>query len=233
MAEPLPPHIRRPSAGAQLRNWFLTGLVIAGPLAVTAYLVWWFIDTVDGWVHPFIPEQFWPDTYLPVKIHGAGVVIAFFGLTVLGFLTANIAGRTLISVGERLLARMPVVRSIHKSMKQIFETMFSQSGTSFRKVGLVEYPVKGWWSVVFLSAAPTPPVDAHLPAGQDYVSVFLCCAPNPSTGFFFYVPAREFIELPITVEEAFKLIVSCGLIQPDAQPVLAAMADEALEKRRG
>ena len=227
-----PPPAKVPSLGARIRNWFLTGLVIAGPLAVTAYLVWWFVDTVDHWVRPLMPERFWPDTYLPVKVPGAGVVVAFLFLTLLGFLTANIAGRTLIGLGERILNRMPVVRSIYKSLKQIFETVFSQSGTSFRKVGLVEFPTKGWWSVVFISAAPTEAIADYLPPEDEYVSVFMCCAPNPSTGFFYYMPVREIIELPLTVEEGAKLIMSCGLIQPEGQAILSALAQDARQKRQ-
>lgn len=228
----VPPQSRGPSFGAGIRTWFLTGLVIAGPLTVTVYLVWWFIDTVDRFVRPLIPIQFWPDTYLPVKVPGTGVVLAFCFLTLLGFLTANFAGRALIGLGERILDRMPIVRSIYKSLKQIFETVFSQSGASFRKVGLVEFPTKGWWSVVFISAPPTPAISDYLPPEDEYVSVFMCCAPNPSTGFFFYMPRRDIIELPISVEEGAKLIMSCGLIQPEGQAALANMAQEAREKRQ-
>ena len=221
-----------PGIGSRIRNWFLTGLVIAGPLATTAYLVYWFVNTVDQWVRPLLPERFWPDTYLPVKVPGTGVVLAFVGLTLLGFLTANFMGRTLLKLGETILDRMPVIRSIYKSLKQIFETLFSQSGTSFRKVGLVEFPTKGWWSVVFISAAPSPAVGNSLPPGEEYVTVFMCCAPNPSTGFLYYMPVKEIIELPMTVEEGFKFIMSCGLIQPDGQQhALKAMADNARKVR--
>lgn len=224
---------KSPGLGSRIRNWFLTGLVIAGPLALTAYLVFWFVDTVDRTLRPLLPEQFWPDTYLPVKVPGTGVVIAFVGLTLLGFLAANFLGRTLLRLGETILSRTPIIRSIYKSLKQIFETLFSQSGTSFRKVGLVEFPTKGWWSVVFISAQPSPVIGEHLPPGEEYVSVFMCLAPNPSTGFLFYMPAREIIEVPISVEEGFKFIMSAGLIQPDGQQVLKTMADNAKRARVG
>jgi uncharacterized membrane protein len=196
-----------------LRTWFLTGLVIAGPLAVTASLVFWFIDTVDEWVKPLIPPSLWPDTYLPVRVHGTGVVLAFFGLTLLGFLAANLAGRTLLRVGENLLDRMPVVRGIYKSMKQIFETVFAQNGTSFRTAALVEFPSPGMWSIVFLSSSPEGALAAALPS-QKMISVFLPCTPNPTTGFWFYVPEDKIIELDISPDDAFKLIMSAGLIQP-------------------
>jgi uncharacterized membrane protein len=196
-----------------LRTWFLTGLVIAGPLAVTASLVFWFIDTVDEWVKPLVPPSLWPDTYLPVHLHGTGVLLAFIGLTLLGFLAANLAGRTLLRIGENLLDRMPIVRGIYKSMKQIFETVFAQNGTSFRKAALVEFPSPGMWSIVFLSSAPSGALADALPS-DNMISVFLPCTPNPTTGFWFYVPANKVIELSISPDDAFKLIMSAGLIQP-------------------
>ena len=208
----LPP---RRGLGARIRAYFLTGLVIAGPLAVTASLVYWFVDTVDHWIKPLIPEAYWPNLYLPKSVPGVGVVLAFVGLTLLGFLAANLLGRTLIRLSENILDRMPVVRVIYKSVKQLFETVFSQQGTSFRKVGLVEYPSKGCWTVVFISTPPGAKVRAKLPGDEEYVSVFLACTPNPTTGFYFYLPARNVIELDMSPDDAAKLIMSAGLIQPD------------------
>jgi uncharacterized membrane protein len=200
-----------------IRNYFLTGLVVAGPVAITIYLTWAFIAWVDAWVTPFIPSFYLPETYLPFQIPGFGLIVAFVGLTLVGFLTANLVGRTLVRFGETLLDRMPVVRGIYKALKQVFATIFSQSGTSFRKVGLVEFP-EGAWSVVFISAEPSPSIERYLPGGatEDWVSVFMPCAPNPTTGFFFLLPRSKVIELPISVEEATKLVISAGLIQPES-----------------
>src|SRR6266853_4215189 len=136
---------------SRLRNYFLTGLILVGPLYITVGLTWWFINWVDDLVRPFIPVAYRPETYLPGKIPGTGLVIAFLALTLLGFLTANLVGRTLVEAGERLLDRMPLVRSVYKGLKQVFETLFSQSGSSFRTVGLIEFPAPGMWSLVFLS----------------------------------------------------------------------------------
>jgi uncharacterized membrane protein len=215
------------SFGARIRNYFLTGLVVAGPVAVTVYLVWSFINWVDGLVQPFVPATYRPETYLPWKIPGSGLVIAFVALTFLGFLTASIIGRTLVEVGESLLNRMPIVRPIYKTVKQIFEMLFSKSGTSFRKVGLVEFPAPGMWSLVFLSQPPSPDVASRLPDGDDQISVFMPCTPNPTTGFFFYLPRSKIIELDIPVEAAATLIMSAGMIQPGAeqQKRLADMAE--------
>jgi len=208
--------------GARLRTWFLTGVVVAGPLAVTAYIVWWFIDTVDTWVKKLVPVTVWPDTYLPVRVPGLGVIFVLLGLTLLGFLAANLAGRTLISLSEAILGRMPIIRSIYTGTKQIFETLFAQSGTSFRKVGIIEYPAKGMWSLVFISAPPNSMLAEHLPQGENLISVFLPCTPNPTTGFYFFLPACNVVEVALTPEDAAKLIMSCGVIQPDG---LTAAAD--------
>jgi uncharacterized membrane protein len=158
-------------------------------------------------------------------------VIAIVGLTLLGFLTANIIGRTLVNFSEAMLDRTPLVRGVYKGLKQVFETVFSQSGSQFRKVGLVEFPTKGSWSIVFVSSDPGQVVSSVLPGDKPMIAVFLPCTPNPTTGFFFYMAAEDLIELPISADEAAKLIMSAGLIQPEGQAALAAMAEAAkLEK---
>ena len=226
------PEADEPRPMARLRNYFLTGLVVAGPVAITAYLTWAFVTWVDDLVRPFIPVAYLPETYLKVYIPGYGLIIAFVVLTFLGFLTANLVGRTLLELGEKLLNRMPIVRPIYKTMKQIFETLFSKSGSSFRTVALVEFPAPRMWSLVFLSQPPSADVSARLPQ-TEHVSAFMPCTPNPTTGFFFYVPRKDLIELDITVESAMTLLMSAGMVQPgdDPQKKLAAMAAAAQAAR--
>jgi uncharacterized membrane protein len=228
--EPVQPAAHHGGRG-RIRNYFLTGLIVAGPLAITIYLIWSFVTWVDGLVRPFIPPAFRPETYLPIPIPGFGLVIAFLALTLLGFLTANLVGRKLVEFGERILGRMPVVRPLYRGLKQVFETLFSKSGSTFRTVGLVEFPAPGMWSLVFLSTPPGSDITARLPSQEEYVSVFMPCTPNPTTGFFFFVPRREVIELDIPVEAAAKLIMTAGMIQPSGsgseQGQLAALAETA------
>jgi uncharacterized membrane protein len=209
------PDLLNPSFGTRLRRYFLTGLVIAAPLAITASVTWWFVNFVDGLVKPLIPSAYWPDAYLPYRIPGFGLVIGLIGLTLLGFLTANLVGRSLINAGEAILDRMPVVRGLYKGVKQVFETIFSQSGTSFRKVGMVQFPQPGMWSIVFIAQEAAPEIAGKLPHGDEQIGVFLPCTPNPTTGFFFYLPRKEVVELTISVEDGAKLIMSAGLIQPN------------------
>jgi uncharacterized membrane protein len=216
----------------RLRNYFLTGLVVAGPLAITVWLIWSLINWVDGFVRPIIPPPYRPESYLPWPIPGLGLIIAIVALTLLGFLTANLVGRTLVGWGEGLLGRMPIVRPIYKTMKQIFETLFSKTGSSFRKVALVEFPGPGMWSLVFLSQPPGGDVANRLPQGE-HVSAFMPCTPNPTTGFFFYVKRKDIIELDISVENAMTLLISAGMVQPEGevQKNLAALAVKAKATR--
>jgi uncharacterized membrane protein len=231
--EPQPTARLKASPRVRLRNYFLTGLIVAGPLTITIYITWWFTTLVDGWVKPLVPVAYLPETYLPFPIPGFGLIIAFTGLTLLGFLTANLVGRTLLNLGEVALNRMPVVRGIYKGTKQVFETIFSANGTSFRKVGLVEFPVKGTWSLVFISNGAGAELAERLPPAGEYIGVFLPCTPNPTTGFFFYLPRRDIIELSMSVDDAAKLVMSAGVIQPDeTQRSLQAMADAARSEER-
>ena len=219
-----------PGIVSRIRTYFLTGLVVAGPVAVTLWLVWWFVTWVDDLVRPIIPGAYRPETYLPVKIPGLGLIVAFVALTLLGFFTANLIGRKLVDFGEGILNRMPIVRPIYRTAKQIFQTLFSKSESSFRRVGLVEFPSPGMWSLVFLTQSPTAEIAGRLPASE-YVSAFMPCTPNPTTGFFFYVPKGDVIELDITVEQAMTVIMSAGIVQPagdaQAQSKLAALAETA------
>jgi uncharacterized membrane protein len=211
--------------GARLRNYFLTGLIIVGPLALTVWLVLWFINLIDAWVKPLMPDfeawlrQILPADYYPewlmVSIPGIGLVFAIIGITIIGALAANLLGRTIVSYGEMMLGRMPVVRNVYTGLKQIFETVLSESGNSFQKVGLVEFPRKGMWSIVFIAGSSKGEVDARLSKGEPTICAFLPCTPNPTTGYLIYVPKSEVIELDMTIEQAAKLVISAGLIAPE------------------
>ncbi len=203
---------RNPGFMTRLRNYFLTGLVVAAPIGLTIWIVRWFIDLVDTWFTPLIPQQYQPDNYLPFDIPGLGLLIAFVLLTLLGALTANFFGRTVLNFGERLVARMPVVRSIYGALKQIFETVISQSAASFREVGLIEYPRKGLFCIVFITTQTKGEIVDK--AGHELISVFLPTTPNPTSGFLLFVPKQDVQILDMTIEEGAKLIISAGLVEP-------------------
>ena len=183
-AAPGDPHPDMPRGFiARFRNYFLTGLIVAGPVAITFYLTWWFVNWVDNLVRPFVPIAYRPETYLPFGVPGSGLIVAAFALTMLGFLTANLIGRTLVDLGERLLGRMPVVRAIYRGLKQVFETLFSGSGSSLRRVGLVEFPSPGMWSIVLISQVPSADIAARPPrSGGTYFRIPALRA-QPDHGF--------------------------------------------------
>jgi uncharacterized membrane protein len=199
----------------RLRNYFLTGFVVTAPLAITAYLAWSLVGWVDGWVKPYIPARYNPDSYLPFAVPGFGLIVALVLITLIGFLTANFIGRTVVRLGESILDRMPLVRSVYRGLKQIFETVLSNKAETFNKVAIMEYPRRGAWSIVFISSERKNEVTGHLePNLGDMIAVFLPSTPNPTTGFLMYVPRSDVIELAMSVEEAAKLVISAGLVAP-------------------
>lgn len=211
-----PPVKRRIGFGMRLRNYFLTGLIIAAPLSITIYITWTFIGWVDGWVKPLIPTRYNPDHYLPFPVPGFGLIVAVILLIVLGATTANLFGRTIIAYGEMLLDRMPLVRSIYRGLKQIFETVLSQTSQSFKDVGLIEYPRSGLWAIVFVATETKG--ELRKKAGgdeEDLLSVFLPTTPNPTSGFLLFVPRKDVIILDMSVEEAAKVVISGGLVTPE------------------
>ena len=197
----------------RLRAYFLAGLVVIAPIAITIWLAWGFVSLFDQWVKPFIPSIYNPDTYLPFSVPGVGLVVALVGITMIGALAANLVGRTILSFWERILNRMPVVRSIYKATKQIFQTAFSQSSNNFQHVALVEYPRKGVHVVVFVARELDSEEIGLLPNRKLY-SCFMPTTPNPTSGFLFFLDHDEVRILDLTVEEGAKLVISAGLVTP-------------------
>ena len=216
MSEPLILPAKKHSLATRIRNYFLTGIVVAAPIGLTIYITSWFIDLVDTWFTPLIPPAYRPDNFLPVEIPGLGLIIAFILLTLLGAITANFIGRSILSFGERLVSRMPVVRSIYGALKQIFETVISQSNQSFRDVGLIEYPRKGLYSICFITTRTKNEIASR--TGRELVSVFVPTTPNPTSGFLLFVPREEITILDMTIEEGAKMIISAGLVEPPHKP---------------
>ena len=216
--------------GARLRGYFLTGLIIVGPVAITIYVVWWFINLVDAWVKPLIPKTYLPETYLPFSVPGVGLIVGIIGLMVIGALTANLFGRTIVAYGEMMLDRMPVVRGVYRLLKQIFTTIFSKSGSSFKRVGIIEFPRKGLYALVFVSGDPPAEVKEKLGNGEALMTVFMPNAPNPTTGFVIFMPAKDVMVLDMSIEDGAKMVVSAGLVAPQ-QDTLKHLAEQARAKQ--
>jgi len=213
----------------RLRNYFLTGFVICAPLFITVYLTWTIIEWVDSWVKPYLPNIYNPDQYLPFSVPGFGLIVALIVITLVGFLTANLIGKSIVSYGEHLLSRMPVVRNVYSALKQIFETVFREESESFQHVAMVEYPRKGLWALAFVATDTLGEVQSNLDdiTGKT-VSVFLPTTPNPTSGFLLFVPVDDIVILEMGVEEAAKLVISAGLVAPEFNEAKS----KALQKRK-
>ena len=215
-------------AGARLRNYFLTGLVVVGPVTITLYIAEYVVNAVDAWVKPYIPRIYNPESYVPFPIPGVGLVFAIVGLTLIGALAANLLGRSLISAGEMMVGRMPIVRNIYQALKQIFESVVTASGPnqSFQKVSLMEFPSKGIWSIVFVTGEAAEQITAELP-DKDLVSVFMPTGMLPPSGFVCFVPRAHVLPVKMSVEDAAKIIISAGMVNPETQAKLRELADKA------
>ena len=219
-----PKILTKPQSGliAGFRNSFLTGLVVIAPVALTIWLIWSVIGWIDGFVLPFIPNLYHPDNILntffgqdvAINIRGLGVVVFLLFTTFVGWIAKGFLGRSLIRIGENLVRRMPVVRSIYSGVKQIAETVFAQSDRSFEKACLIEYPRKGIWAVGFISTEAKGEVKYKAKSNSDLLSVFVPTTPNPTSGFMLFFPRNDVIELEMSIEDAAKLVISAGLVYP-------------------
>jgi uncharacterized membrane protein len=208
---------------------FLTGLVVVLPIGLTIWLIWKIVGWIDGWVLPFIPYAWQPDTLLmrylgyepPVSVRGVGVIIFLVFTIVVGWIAKGLIGRSLIGWGEQLVGRMPLVRSVYSGVKQFAETVFSQGETKFDRACLVEYPRKGMWTIGLISTQAKGEIAEKIPAGDHILTVYVALSLIPPSGFVLFVPRRDIIMLErIGVEDAAKLIISAGLVYPAEKPAL-------------
>jgi uncharacterized membrane protein len=216
------PPRRRRSLLAGLRANFLTGLVVIAPIGLTVWLIWNVVGWIDGWVLPFVPTRFQPDTLIhglfgpetSFSVRGFGVIVFLVVTVLVGWMAKGLIGRSFLRWGESLVDRLPVVRSIYAGLKQIAETVFAQSDTSFDKAVLIEYPRPGLWALAFVSTEAKGEINAKLPHNGRILSVFLPTTPNPTSGFLLYVPESAVTYLDMSVEDAAKLVISAGLVYP-------------------
>jgi len=220
-----PPSHKR-SFWLRCRNYFITGIIVVAPLALTIYLVSLVVNVIDHRIVPLIPLRYNPDTYLPFAIPGIGVVIMVIVLTMIGWLTTSLVGRTVVRLGENLLDRMPIVRSIYSALKQIFETVFTQNSRAFRDVVLIPYPRPGCWALGFATGTTKGEVQDAI---QDVVvNVFLPTTPNPTSGYLLFLPRKDVIFLNMSVEQGIKLVISGGVVTPEMAK--GASHEPALDK---
>ena len=200
-----------------LRASFLTGLIVIAPIGLTAWLIWTVVGWIDGWVLPLVPSNLRPEQYIGINLRGVGVIIFLVFTVLVGWMAKGLIGRSLIRWAEGVVETLPVVRSVYGGLKQIAETVFTQSDTSFDRACLVQYPREGIWAIAFISSTAKYEIDAKMPGDDEKVSVFLPTTPNPTSGFLLFVPRRDIQELEMSVEDAAKLIISAGLVYPNAK----------------
>jgi len=200
-----------------MRKYFITGLLILVPLAITAWVLNLVISTMDQSLL-FVPERWQPRTLIGFDIPGLGTLLTIVIVFVTGLLTNNLVGNYVVKMWEKLLTRIPVVSSLYSSVKQVSDTLFSSSGNAFRKAVLIPYPHQNSWTIAFLTGVPGGDVKNHLVG--DYVSVYIPTTPNPTSGFFLMMAKKDVVELDMTVDAALKYIVSMGVVAPEDVPKL-------------
>lgn len=209
---------------ARFRANFLTGLVVIAPIGLTLWLIWTVTGWIDGWVLPFVPARYQPDHILrtlfgidyAINLRGIGVILFLIFTVFVGWVAKGLMGRSLIAWGESIVDRMPVVRSIYNGVKQVAETVLSQTESKFDKACLIEYPRPGLWAIGFVSTTAKGEILAKLP-DNEVMTVFLPTTPNPTSGFLLYVPKRDVTFLDMSVEDAAKLVISAGLVYPNGR----------------
>jgi len=196
----------------KLKTYFATGLLVVGPIGLTVVVVRGVINWMDTLFYQVLPPALQPDRLLGYKIPGLGIVASLLLILLVGVLTANVIGRFLVALVERIMNRIPLIKSIYTLFKQVAQTTFGRDRKGFRRVVLIEYPRRGMWTIGFVTGTTVGEIQRV--TAQKMVNVFIPTTPNPTSGFYIMVPEQEMIPLGMTVDEAFKLIISGGMVTP-------------------
>lgn len=194
-----------------MRNYFLTGLLVILPISVTCYVIWILIKAMDS-ILKFVPAKFLPETYIYLPIPGLGLVLVVFIVLFVGLITRNFVGRKMIQLGERIVDRIPLARGLYVSVKQLVEALILQKSKAFHQAALIEYPRKGIYAIAFITGESKGEVQQS--TEKKMMNVFVPTTPNPTSGFYILIPEDELKILNMSVEEAFKLIMSGGIVSP-------------------
>jgi uncharacterized membrane protein len=203
---------QRRRLGPRLRGYLIAGILVTAPIAVTLTLALWFVEFIDSQVLPLLPARYNPETWLPFAVPGLGLVLVVVALTLVGMITAGVAGRFVVGAGEGLLDRMPGVRGLYRATKQILHAVFAEGSDAFRQAVAIQFPREGLWIVGFVTTPASGEIGDVLE--EEAVGVFIPTMPNPITGFFLTVPRRDVVPLEMTMEEAAMLVISFGIVEP-------------------
>ena len=200
---------------ANVRGNFLAGLIVIAPIGFTMWIINSIIGWIDGWVLPLIPYNYHFTEYIGINLKGLGVIFFLVFTVLVGWIGKGILGRTFLRIGENLVDRTPIVRSVYSGIKQIAETVLSSRDSSFDKACLIEYPRKGIWAIAFVASDSKGEIAEKNPnKDNQLVSVFVPTTPNPTSGFLLFIPKSDITYLDMTIEEAAKLVISAGLVYP-------------------
>jgi len=200
-----------------LKTYLFTGILVTAPVAITFYVAIKLFYWLDNLVTNFIPAKYNPETYLPYGLPGLGVVLLLTFFVLVGMFAANVLGRWLMGLGQKLIGKMPIISGIYGTLKKVFETLLGSGSTAaFRKAVLIEYPRKGLWTIAFLTGPVYDGFKNLLP--KDMVTVYVPTTPNPTSGFMIYVPKKDIHVLDIRVDDALKMIISMGIVMPTEHP---------------
>jgi|TARA_B110000211_G_scaffold135795_1_gene155545 uncharacterized membrane protein len=200
---------------ANVRGNFLAGLIVIAPIGFTMWIINSIIGWIDGWVLPLIPYNYHFTEYIGINLKGLGVIFFLVFTVLVGWIGKGILGRTFLRIGENLVDRTPIVRSVYSGIKQIAETVLSSRDSSFDKACLIEYPRKGIWAIAFVASDSKGEIAEKNPnKDNQLVSVFIPTTPNPTSGFLLFIPKSDITYLDMTIEEAAKLVISAGLVYP-------------------
>ena len=217
VAAPTDPPVKKTissAIGGKLKTYFFAGILVTAPVGITIYIAWSVVDFVDQHVTPLLPLGMNPDRFMPINFPGFGLLVLLVGLTLIGAITTNVLGGFLVKLGDTIFARTPVIRGLYGLLKQMVEMLVGEKQTAFRQVVMVPYPNEDSWAIGFLTG--TSYQAANQIAGQDLVSVFVPLPPNPTAGLLLYYPRAKVKNLPIAVEDGWKLILSTGVVLPQS-----------------
>ncbi|HRH05057.1 MAG TPA: DUF502 domain-containing protein [Burkholderiaceae bacterium] len=203
---------------SNLRKWMFAGLLVIVPVAITIWLIEWMLSTLDKTLL-ILPEAWHPDKLIGFHIPGFGLILAVISLLIVGAVASNFLGKKVFVWGDNVLLRIPVVRSIYSSVKQVSDTLFSENGNAFRKAVMIEWPRSNVWTIAFVTGKPNGELLKHLK--DDFVSIYVPTTPNPTGGYFVLLKMSDCIELDMSVDEALKYIVSMGVVSPKIMPIKA------------
>ena len=195
-----------------LKNYFLTGLLVILPIFITGYVIWFFIKAMDTFLK-YIPVKYLPETYIDIYIPGLGLILAIIFILVVGVLTRNIAGRKVLQFWDNLVDRIPLARILYSSVKQLLHAFLYQNSDAFQRVALIEYPRRGIYVLSFITGESRGEIQEK--TNKKMINVFVPTTPNPTSGFYILVPEEDLTVLDMSVEDAFKLLISGGLVSPD------------------